>query len=650
MANKSGRYAVICVALAICMLSAACGQTGSGRETETYDRSLTVNISADGERKEVSPLVYGQFIEHIEDCIYDGIWSEKILDRKFYYPVGESGLSPWTSSGNVVSDDSVTYSGGYSVVIGAGGCISQDDLALENKGYTGYFYCATPSGCTVRITLRNGASVSVAEIEVPANGGEFQKSEYTLSSGATTISSGEYTLEVLDGEGRFDSLSMMPEDNYMGMRIDTLEKLKELNSPIYRWPGGNFVSGYDWRDGVGDRDRRPSRRNLNYMGLESDFANEEAMIASDMVKLHQLGFYGGIEPNDFGLHEFMAMCDYLGAEALMVVNAGLGSAEEAAALVEYCNGSASTEYGAMRAANGHSEPYAIRYWGVGNEMQGDWQLGHIPLTLYTARHNAFVAAMKEKDSSIRIIACGDNASNWSDGMFAACGDSMDFIDEHMYAVQDNTDVFSHINNMRTNLEYRIKNHRDLQAKYPQYADVRIAFNEYAYENATNPSRLKDGMGIAVFLNTVLDNADVFEMCCYSSTINATQGCITTEADGAVMQGAGYVLTMYRKWMQEYNVVSAVRYAADIQLDVCATVSADGKTVAVAVVNPSEYDVLLDCALFENASHIERHTLTGDYYDSYNSTSREEMYMEEKDDLANAVAPAMSVSVFVVNRG
>ena len=194
------------------------------------------------------------------------------------------------------------------------------------------------------------------------------------------------------------------------------------------------------------------------------------------------------------------------------------------------------------------------------------------------------------------------------------------------------------------------NHRKLQQKYPQYADVRIAFNEYAYENVTNPSRLKDGMGIGVFLNTVLDNADVFEMCCYSSTVNATQGCITTEADGAVMQGAGYVLSLYRRWMQPYNVTSAVRYAADIQLDVSATVSEDGKTVSVAVVNPSEYAVLLDCALFENASKIERHTLTGDYYDSYNTTSREEMYLEDADGLNNAVAPAMSVSVFVVERG
>ena len=374
MKNKLGRYTLTATLLALCVMFSACAGTGPASGTEPYDRSLTVNIAADGERKEISPLVYGQFIEHIETCIYDGIWSEKILDRKFYYEVGDSGLSPCTAAGSVANDEAYTYSGGHSVVISAGGSITQKDISLEEKGYTGYFYCATDEGCTVRITLDSGSSVSSADVTVPANGGTFQRAEYELESANKTISSGEYTLEVTQGEGRFDSLSLMPEDNYMGMRLDTLKKLKELNSPIYRWPGGNFVSGYDWQDGVGDRDRRPSRRNLNYMGLESDFADEDAMIASDIVKLRQLGFYGGIEPNDFGLNEFMAMCEYLGAEALMVVNAGLGTAEGAAALVEYCNGAADTKYGAERAANGRAEPYSIRYWSVGNEMQGDWQL------------------------------------------------------------------------------------------------------------------------------------------------------------------------------------------------------------------------------------------------------------------------------------
>ena len=105
-----------------------------------------------------------------------------------------------------------------------------------------------------------------------------------------------FTLSVLSGNALFDSLSLMPADNYQGMRRDTLELLKKLNGTMYRWPGGNFLSGYDWKDGIGDRDKRPSRRNLHYMGLESSFSSEAEMLASDMVNLEALGFYGGIEP------------------------------------------------------------------------------------------------------------------------------------------------------------------------------------------------------------------------------------------------------------------------------------------------------------------------------------------------------------------
>lgn len=643
---KTTGKTTICALLIGCfaVTAAACGEQ---KKEEAFDTALPVNFSLNEKGEYVNPLIYGQFIEHIETCIYDGIWSEKVLDRKFYYEVGASGLSPWkTTDASLVSSDAETsYSGGHSAYLRAGGDIYQEDVSVEEKGYEGYFYCLSPAGCTVTVSLEgeNGSAETTVAV---AAGSQFVRYEYSLK-GTFKTTEATYRLKVTQGEGRFDSLSLMPEDNYLGMRLDTLEELKELNSPIYRWPGGNFLSGYDWRDGIGDRDKRPSRRNLNYMGLESDFASEEAMITSDIVNLKRLGFYGGIEPNDFGLDEFMAMCDYLGAEALMMVNTGLGTFEEAVQQVEYCNGAVSTEYGALRAANGHEEPYGIRYWGVGNEMFGDWQLGHVPVSEYVNIHNAFTKAMREVDPDILIVASGENSSTWSDSLFASCGNNMDFIAEHMYAQQDNVDVFEHLANMRTNIEYRISNHRQLLAKYPQYGDVKIAFTEYAYDKATSASRLKDGMGIGVFLNAVINNSDVFEMCCYSSTVNATQGCVTTEPFGAVTQGAGYVLGMYRNYMFDYRVESVVRYSEALQLDVSVTRSEDGSSYAIAVVNPSEYAVKLTNAAFDSALSVERTTLTGDYYDSYNSTARSEMWTERVENLKNVVAPAMSVSVFVV---
>ncbi len=635
-------FAVICGA-AILLAASACGD-GTEKISEAYDVSLTATVSAEGEKVEVNPFIYGQFIEHIETCIYDGIWAEKVLDRKFYYEIGSSGLSPWSSAGNVVSDAQNTLSGGYAAAIVAGGSISQKDIALDEKEYSGYFWCKSAAGCTVKITLSKGSDSVSTTVTVPASSG-FSKCEYSLKSPIKT-SAAVYTFAVERGEGIFDSLSMMPADNYHGMRKDTLDRLKELDAPLYRWPGGNFLSGYDWEDGVGDIDKRPSRRNLHYMGLESSFVNEEAQIASDIVKLRYLGFYGGIEPNDYGLDEFLLMCDYLGAEPLMMVNDGLGTKEEAAAQVEYCNGAIDTRYGRMRADNGHAEPYNIRYWGVGNEMFGNWQLGNVPIAQYVTRHNEFTDAMRAIDSSIRIVAVGNNASSWDDSMFASCGGKMDFIAEHMYPLRDETDVFTHLNNMRSNLQGRVKNHRRLLEKYPACGNVKIAFTEYAYSEAVSSSRLKDGMGVGVFLNEVIRNADVFELCCYSSTVNATQGCVTTEPFGAVMQGAGYTLMLYRKYMQKNFIAGGVRADRALQLDAVFTASDDGKTISVGVINPSDKAVRLTNPLFEKGK-ISRHALLGDYYDSYNTVSRDEMYLKADENLAEVIAPAMSVSVFTI---
>ncbi len=636
------RFLTVAVCAAAMVAMCACG--GTGPVAEKYDLSLAASVSVKGERVGVSPLIYGQFIEHIETCIYDGIWSEKVLDRKFYYEVGESGLSPWTGTGAVTSDAQTTLSGGHAASIAQGGQISQKGLSVSAAEYTGYFWCKSSSGCTVNISLSKGIETVSAKVEVPANS-DFKKFEYALNSGFKTTDA-VYTLSVGKGEGLFDSLSLMPADNIHGMRKDTLDKLKELDAPLYRWPGGNFLSGYDWEDGVGDIDKRPSRRNLHYMGLESDFMDEDSRIASDIVKLRYLGFYGGIEPNDYGLDEFLYMCDYLGAEPLMMVNDGLGTKEEAAAQVEYCNGSVNTRYGRMRADNGHAEPYKIRYWGIGNEMFGNWQLGNVPISQYTVRHNEFADAMRAIDGSILITAVGNNASSWSDEMFENCGDRMDTIAEHMYALQDNTDVYTHLSNMRSNLQGRIANHRRLQERYPAYKDVKIAFTEYAYSEATSASRLKDGMGIGIFLNEVIRNADVFELCCYSSTVNATQGCVTTEPFGAVLQGSGYVLMLYRKYMQENFIPGGVRWDDDLQVDAVFTVSDDGKTVSVGVVNPSDKAVRLTNPLFGQGK-ISRISLTGDYYDSYNSTNRDEMYLTEAKRAKEVVAPAMSVSVFTI---
>ena len=197
----------------------------------------------------------------------------------------------------------------------------------------------------------------------------------------------------------------MPADNVHGLRADTLELLRRLNAPIYRWPGGNFVSGYNWKDGIGDRDRRPARW-------------ERA--------------WNDVEDNDFGIDEFLDFCREINTEPLIVVNTGLGGFDQAAQEVEYANGPAESRWGGERAHNGHPAPYGVAWWGIGNEMYGNWQLGNVPVERYVLRHNAFVAAMRAVDSRIRVVAVGAGGK-WNDLIVPGCAAHADLLSLHHYS-------------------------------------------------------------------------------------------------------------------------------------------------------------------------------------------------------------------------
>jgi alpha-N-arabinofuranosidase len=172
----------------------------------------------------------------------------------------------------------------------------------------------------------------------------------------------------------------MPADNIEGFRREVVTALATLHSGVYRFPGGNFVSGpFDWRDAIGDPDKRPPRW--------------------DPV-------WSALQPNDFGLDEFMHLCRLLDVQPYITVNGGFGDAWSAAQQVEYANGAITTPMGRLRAANGHAKPYAIKYWGIGNEMWGDWQFGYMSVDQWIAKQGQFARAMRKVDPAITLIAPG----------------------------------------------------------------------------------------------------------------------------------------------------------------------------------------------------------------------------------------------------
>src|SRR5438477_1528931 len=157
-------------------------------------------------------------------------------------------------------------------------------------------------------------------------------------------------------EGIYDPQSPLADKN--GFRTDVLAALREMKMPVVRYPGGNFVSAYDWRDGVGPVEKRPKRM-------------EPA--------------WRSIEPNTFGTNEFIAFCRALNAEPMLGLNFGTAALQDSIDYIEYCNAPAGTKFGDLRAAHGFSEPHNVRYWCLGNEMDGPWQIGHLDANAYALK-------------------------------------------------------------------------------------------------------------------------------------------------------------------------------------------------------------------------------------------------------------------------
>ena len=176
-----------------------------------------------------------------------------------------------------------------------------------------------------------------------------------------------------------------PLSDERGFRTDVLGLLRELRLGVLRWPGGNFVSNYHWQDGIGPKDARPRRPELAW---------------------------GGEEPNRFGTDEFLAYCAELGTQPYICLNMGTGTLREALEWVEYCNSARNTYWAARRRENGRDEPYQVSYWGLGNEMYGEWQVGQMSAGQYVREATQWARAIRKLDPGAKLIGCGE--TGWTD--------------------------------------------------------------------------------------------------------------------------------------------------------------------------------------------------------------------------------------------
>ena len=432
----------------------------------------------------------------------------------------------------------------------------------------------------------------------------------------------------------------MPADNVSGFRAATIRYLKELGIEIARWPGGNFVSAYDWRDGIGDRDKRPPRRELAWNGMES---------------------------NDMGIDDFMTFCRLVGAEPYLAVNSGLGDTHSAAEEVEYVNGPATSRLGKVRAANGHPAPYAVRIWGVGNEMYGPWQWGHMSITQYPDKHNLMVKAMRAVDPTIKVIASGatpEEASwcyienrqfnsfegrlkenlplpfafgsreDWTGALLKTSADYLDYLGEHFYGypnlvidvareqfVESDEPLALKVRRLANRVEFKFEAWDEYVRRMPQLKtrDIRFAFDEWS------PRNRSVGSGPAPVLNPMMNpltNALVYhEFFRHSDKVGLAvatggMGGVASDAygDAIGLRMEGQVMKVLHDHFAGALPVAVNGSSPQLPakgtvgidnsarpsgsptypLDVFAALSADRRMLSISVVNPTE--TVQECAL------------------------------------------------------
>ena len=291
----------------------------------------------------VQDYIFGGFIEHIGDLINHSLWSEVLDDRKFFRAVDSLPLPepqgfmarmpkrnvwrPIELDASVVMDTINPFVGARSPLIRLAGenprGIAQSGLVLDKKEYAGRIVIATDEGAMITATLvwgsgaqdRQTIDLTVGLNSEPAAVGGWKKASLSFACGASTTDGRLEITVVGTGSFKVGAVSLMPSDNIRGFRADTLSLMKEMDCKILRMPGGNFVSGYDWKNTVGESDRRPP--------------------VFDPV-------WNVVQPNDVGVDELIGFCDLIGVEPYWCVNTGFGEARSGAELVEYVNGSAST--------------------------------------------------------------------------------------------------------------------------------------------------------------------------------------------------------------------------------------------------------------------------------------------------------------------
>ncbi|MFL6601855.1 MAG: alpha-N-arabinofuranosidase [Steroidobacteraceae bacterium] len=598
--------------------------------------SLLVTIDARRASEPVTKYEYGMFIEPIGGLIARTLWAEMLDDRKFFYPIVVEGKDPpvpisvegrpglvyrkWRPIGGedaVQMDSHDCYVGAYCPRIVLDGTsargFAQAGIGIaRGKGYSGHVVLQGDPGAKVDVALIWGAAPGNRQsVSLPTPGAGWHSYPFEFVAGADST---DARLEITasgSGSLRVGAVSLMPADNINGWRADTTGILRTLHSGMWRLPGGNFLSNWDWHSALGPRDRRAPM---------FDHA------------------WSAMQPNDLGMDEYMELTRILGVEPYVTVNAGLGDAHSAAEEVEYLNGPATGEWGAKRAANGHPAPYAVKFWNIGNEPYGWWQIGRTTLDYFMMKHNEFAAAMRAADPSITLIGSGampdqmhprdtkENASlesiqgkfgtenDWTGGLLAQAWGNFAGISEHWYdraetrpTAPPEAELIEFVRSPSNQVRMKAEEWAIYQQRFPAIKDnhIFLSVDEFAYIGKTfgAPPNLKQALAYSMVLQEMLRHTDFLTMSAFTtgaSTMDVTATASVLNATGEVFRlygehfGAGTVPVSVDGSSPQPEPQYPVGFghpkvragSSTYPLDVVAGLSPDRKQLRIAVVNPT----------------------------------------------------------------
>jgi len=329
--------------------------------------------------------------------------------------------------------------------------------------------------------------------------------------------------------GLYDPASSHSDEH--GFRQDVCGALRELQVPVLRWPGGNFVSNYHWVDGVGPRSQRPVKMELAWHLTES---------------------------NQIGTDEFLQWCEREGYQPYLCVNMGSGTFEEAAAWVEYCNAPAGTYWADRRVANGRTEPYGVKLWALGNEMYGDYQVGQLSPEQYVEKARAFAKVMKRTDGSIRFVSCGRSGqSEWDRVVLSGLADLVDYHSIHIYtgsadhwvnalAPHEAERALRSMRALIDEIRYEQKIEHEIKVAYDEW-NVWYRYTEGIWEPSDQPPleeryNLSDAIAAATYLNIFVRHSATVGMANLAQMVNVIAPIFTNE-EGLFLQTIYYPFRM-----------------------------------------------------------------------------------------------------------